>query len=132
MLGEIVVFGEYEYGGLFLRMPFRRESGGSALDSEGQSESGRTARWVAVTMPLPDTGREAQVAMLDHPDNPGSPVAWRIDNELGIGPSPSVAGAWTLADGQQTVFRYRIVVFAEPVAGTAVDAEWNTYQEVCR
>jgi Family of unknown function (DUF6807) len=122
-----LTFGEYEYGGLFLRMPYRHETGGSAVDSEGQSESAKRARWVAVTMPLPDTGREAQAALLDHRDNPDSPVVWRIDNELGIGPSPSAAGAWTLAEGATRTYRYRLAVFASPVGADVVEDAWQRY-----
>lgn len=116
-----VTFGEYSYGGLFLRMPYRAETGGSAFDSEGQSGDGQRARWVAVVMPLPDTGREVLAALLDHPGNPGSPVPWRIDNELGICPSPSIAGSWTLSAGVPVTFRYRLAVFASPVTADVVE-----------
>ena len=125
--GHEVTFGEYGYGGLFLRMPFRAESGGSAMTSEGRSDDGVRARWAAVTMPLPDTGREVQAAMFDHPENPGSPVPWRIDNELGICPSPSIAGAWTLSAGIPVTFRYRLAVFAPPVTAGVVDDAWQRF-----
>jgi len=124
-----LVFGEYEYGGLFLRMPYRSETGGSAIDSEGQSGTGERARWVAVTLPLPDTGREATAVLLDHPDNPDSPVPWRIDNELGIGPSPSAAGPWELPADARRRYRYRLVVFGEPADAAAADEAWHRYAE---
>jgi len=125
--GHDVTFGEYEYGGLFLRMPFRAETGGTAFDSEGQSSDGQRARWVAVVMPLPDTGREVLAALLDHPGNPGSPVPWRIDGELGICPSPSIAGPWTLAAGVPAVFRYRLAVFSSSVPAAVVEDTWQRF-----
>jgi hypothetical protein len=124
-----LVFGEYEYGGLFLRMPYRRDVGGSAIDSEGQSASGERARWVAVTLPLPDTGREVTAALLEHPDNPDFPVLWRIDNELGIGPSPSAAGPWELPADTRRRYRYRLVVFGEAVDAAAAEDAWHRFAE---
>jgi hypothetical protein len=125
-----ITFGQYEYGGLFLRVPYRADVGGVAVDSEGQSASGRRARWVTVALALPETGRVAHVAILDHPDNPGSPVSWRIDNELGIGPSPSAEGAWTLAEGASVVFRYRVSVSGSPVPATKqTDRQWFEFVE---
>lgn len=124
-----LVFGEYPYGGLFLRMPYRAEAGGSAVDSEGRTGDGERARWVAVTMPLPETGREASAVVLDHPGNPDSPVPWRIDNELGVGPSPSIAGAWSLAAGADRRYRYRLVVLGERVDPAIADEAWHRYAE---
>jgi hypothetical protein len=83
-------------------------------------------------MPLPDTGREVLAALLDHPDNPSAPVPWRIDNELGVGPSPSAAGAWTLAEDGTTTFRYRLAVFDGPVSSGVIDDEWHRFTEEVR
>src|SRR4029453_2351411 len=47
-----LTFGQYAYGGLFLRMPYRAERGGTALNSQGQQNGAaeaQHARWVAVT-----------------------------------------------------------------------------------
>lgn len=71
--GVDLAFGQYAYGGLFLRMPFRRERGAQALTSEGltdQAGEGKAARWVALAMPI--DGRDgldssAGIAILDHP-----------------------------------------------------------------
>jgi Methane oxygenase PmoA len=124
-----LVFGKYDYGGPFLRMPYRHNLGGKAFDSAGQRESGRRARWVAVQLPLPDTGRQAQAVLLDHASNPGSPVVWRIDNELGIGPAPSAEAAWGLPEDGERAFRYRLVVFGEPADAQVVDDAWQRYCE---
>src|SRR5918997_1728723 len=71
-----VAFGQYAYGGLFLRMPYRAGQGGAARSSEGgdaRAADGARARWMAVAMPIdgrPAVRPEAGVAVLSHPPNP--------------------------------------------------------------
>lgn len=123
-------FGQYAYGGLFLRMPYREAIGGSALSSEGlgfpQAE-GQLARWVALSMPLPGRQGEAGVAMLDHPGNPGHPVPWRVDHQLGIAPSRCIAGAWSLREGEASTSRYRLYLFCGPIVPEVVEAQWRAF-----
>lgn len=120
-------FGQYDYGGLFLRMPFRSETGGTAIDSEGGHGPAARARWVAVRMPLPESGRTATVALFDHPANLEHPVPWRIDNQLGVSPSPCIAGPWSLAEGQSRTFEYGVLVGGPEVTDELIDARWSDY-----
>lgn len=111
-----VQFGRHAYGGLFLRMPWRAETGGDVLTSEGAATiadaAGRAARWVALAMPLPDrTTGPAGGAILDHPSNPVYPSPWRVDGNLGIAPSRCIAGAWRLSKGMATTSRYRVLLY---------------------
>lgn len=131
-----ITFGECAYGGIFLRMPYREEHGGTVLTSHGQNASqaaGQRARWVAVSMPIagrPDRdveSRIAGIAILDHPSNPEHPVPWRIDGQLGISPSRCIAGAWCLSTGESATERYRLVAFGGPIDPAYVDACWRTY-----
>jgi hypothetical protein len=122
-----LTFGRYDYGGLFVRMPFRTEIGGLAYNSEGLTNSeaeGQRATWVATQMPIPGLDEEVTVVITDHPDNREHPVPWRVDNELGVVPSVSIAGAWHLSAGDDEVFRHRVVVYPTPVESTVVDATW--------
>lgn len=123
-------FGQYAYGGLFLRMPYREDSGGTVLSSEGlgfpQAE-GQAARWVALSMPLPGRLGEAGVAMLDHPANPGHPVPWRVDHQLGVAPSPCIAGARTLREGETSTSRYRLLLFCGGIVPEVVEAQWRAF-----
>lgn len=105
-----VTFGEYEYGGLFLRMPFRDELGGEVQTSEGEVRDGIRAEWVSVTMPLGSPDTLGTVAILSSPSNPVRPMPWRIDGQLGIGPARCAAGAWQLAPQSTATERYRILV----------------------
>ncbi len=107
-------FGSSSYGGLFLRMPWRRETGGAVLSSEGagsQAEAeGRRARWMALSMPLPKCAAGcAGLAMLDHPGNAEHPSTWRVDDNMGIAPSRSIAGAWHLDQAETVSSRYRLL-----------------------
>jgi len=104
-------FGQYAYGGLFLRMPFRGK--GTAVNSEGQENraaEARRARWVAVSMPIAGRSDEAMIAIPDHAANPCYPNPWRVDGQLGIAPSRCIAGEWRLDKGERCVNRYRIVI----------------------
>ena len=94
-------FGQYDYGGLFLRMPYCNERGGKVLTSEGLTfpeAEGQRARWVAVWMPIEGEENGGGIAILDHEQNPEHPVPWRVDGQLGISPSRCIVSAWNLAE----------------------------------
>lgn len=125
-------FGQYAYGGLFLRMPWRRETHGDVLTSEGaatvETAEGQRARWVAIAMPIP--GRDcgpAGFAFLDHPSNLEFPNPWRVDGGLGIVPSRSIAGPWRLAADETATNRYRLIAFTGGIDRGMVEAEWRQF-----
>jgi hypothetical protein len=127
-------FGKYAYGGLFLRMPWRRETGGDVLNSEGsnshQTAEAQRARWVALSMPVP--GRETGlvgVAFFDHPSNPEHPNPWRVDGNLGITPSRCIAGEWRLPAGAHSVNRYRLYIYTGAIDSDAIEAEWRRFAQ---
>ncbi len=121
-------FGQYSYGGLFLRMPWRAETGGDILTSEGatshQSAEAQRAPWVALSMPVPGrVSGPVGVAFFDHPNNPEYPNPWRVDSNLGITPSRCIAGEWHLPKGAETLNRYRLFIFQGPIDPAVVEAE---------
>lgn len=121
-------FGKYPYGGLFLRMPYRRETGGIALNSEGQIDGqaeGQRARWVAVTMPIEGRDTPMTVAILDSPQNPEHPTPWRVDGDLGIAPSRCIAGEWSLAKLESAWFAYNIVIQAGEPDRDLIEKTWE-------
>jgi hypothetical protein len=106
--------GKYDYGGLFIRMPWKPGIRGDAINSEGQSKKdaeGQRARWVDVGMEIEGRSGLAHIAMLDHRSNPDHPVPWRVDANLGIVPSRSRLGDWKIARGETARARYRMVVY---------------------
>ncbi|MCZ7646567.1 MAG: PmoA family protein [Planctomycetota bacterium] len=132
-----VAFGKHPYGGLFLRMPYRKERGGEALDSEGRLNAAaeqQRSKWVAVSLPI--EGRDARgqergdwcgVALLDHPANAEHPAPWRVDGQLGIAPSRCIAGEWKLPAGREAAARYRVLVFAGPAEPARIAREWDAF-----
>jgi hypothetical protein len=123
-------FGQYEYGGLFLRMPYRQEFGGQAINSEGQINNeaeGKRARWVACSMPIEGRTDQAGLAYMDHPNNPEHPVPWRVNYQLGISPSRCIAGKWQLAKGEVQTSQYRILVFCGSTNPIDVNVSWQDF-----
>ncbi len=125
-----LTFGKHSYGGLFLRMPYHPERGGTALNSAGQlngAAEAQRAKWVAVHMPIEGrsaAGREAGIAIFDHPANAEHPVPWRVDGQLGIAPSRCIAGAWTIRAGEKAVYKHRAYVFCGTASAPVLDANW--------
>jgi hypothetical protein len=127
-------FGQYSYGGLFLRMPWRPETGGDVLTSEEATSSrtaeGNRARWVALSMPLPGRAAgPASIAFFDHPSNPEHPNPWRVDDGLGIVPSRCIAGEWHFAAGAETANRYRLLIRAGAMDPEEIEAEWARFAQ---
>ncbi len=133
--GKAVVgltFGKYDYGGLFLRMPWRAKTGGKAVNSEGRANDkaeGQRARWVDVGVPVEGRAKDdwGHVAILDHKGNKGHPALWRVDGQLGVGPAPSRAGEWKLARGETVRLRYRLVIYTGALAPKRIEAEWKQF-----
>ncbi len=129
-----LVFGQYAYGGLYLRSPFRPDSGAQVVNSEGALNlevDGKRARWAAVEQPVP--GREqcrqpiCTVAILDHPINPEHPVPWRTDRHVGLAPSRCITGAWSLGRGESTLSRYRLLIHCGKLDPERIETEWLAF-----
>ena len=109
-----VTLDQFYVGGLFLRMPWREGVEGDVVNAAGQRNGdaeGRRAMWTDVGIAVDGVEEMAHVALFDHPDNEGFPVAWRVDNELGVGPSRQILGPWSLRTGERTRARYRLVIY---------------------
>ena len=132
-----VHFGQYPYGGMFLRMPLHDQAAPCLLSSDGatscEAAEGQRARWLAVAVALqerislPAERRHVCIALLDHPSNPEHPVPWRADNKFGIGPSRCVAGPWHLRAGASAVFRHRILVTIGRPDSTIIEASYEAF-----
>jgi hypothetical protein len=122
--------GKYDYGGLFIRMPWRKEIRSDAINSEGQSKKaaeGQRARWVDVGMEIEGRSDWAHVAMLDHRGNPDHPVPWRVDANLGIVPSRTRLGDWKIAKGETARARYRLVVYTGELNRDLIERYWKAW-----
>jgi hypothetical protein len=109
-----ITFGKFYVGGLFLRMPWFKGIAGEVINANGQKNQeaeGQKAIWTDIGMAIKNRNDWGHFAIFDHPQNNSFPVAWRVDNELGVGPSRQITGDWTLRKGETEVVRYRLVVY---------------------
>ena len=98
-----VTIGKYDYGGLFLRMPWRKGIAGEVVNAARQRDEraeGQRAMWIDVGMQVEGRSDLAHVAIFDYPDNGGYPQTWRVDGQLGVGSARTRTGDWTIAKGQ--------------------------------
>lgn len=110
-----ITFGQYYVGGLFLRMPWTKATLGQVVNSTGQRGSkeaeAQRAIWADVGVSIEGRENAGHIAILDNPSNSNFPSAWRVDTQLGIGPSKQITGDWKLDKGKIEVFRYRMVIY---------------------
>lgn len=125
-----VTIAEYAYGGLFVRMPWRKGIEGAAVNGSRQRNeraNGQRAVWVDTGMKVEGRDDLAHIAIFDHPLNNGYPLPWRVDGQLGFGPSRATAGEWKIAQGKQAAFRHQLFVYTGPFNDVTVDAAWRAY-----
>ena len=125
-----VTMGKFYVGGLFVRMPWRKDTEGDVINAEGlrngQAE-GQRSLWTDIGIKVPGREDFAHIAILDHPDNAAFPVPWRVDNELGVGPSRQILGDWTIRKGETEVSRYRLVIYTGNRDQSFLRGEWKRF-----
>ena len=118
-------------GGLFMRMPWFKGISGSAINSVGEKGAaeaeGHRAVWVDVGMEISGIEEWGHIAVLDHPDNVAFPTPWRVDSQLGVGPSRQILGDWQLGKGETTIERYRLVVYTGEPDDSKISEFWKDY-----
>ncbi len=109
-----ITIGEYDYGGLFLRMPWRPGINGKVVNSARHANSraeGQRAIWLDVGMQVEGRDDLAHIAIFDHSENPGFPQPWRVDGQLGVGPVRARLGDWKIDKGESAVIKHRFMVY---------------------
>ena len=125
-----VTIGKYDYGGLFLRMPWRKGIKGRVVNSARQSDAraeGQRAVWVDVGMQVAGRDDLAHIAIFDHPTNPGFPQPWRVDSQLGVGPVRARLGDWRLSRGEQALIRHQLVIYTGTMDDVELTRRWSEY-----
>ena len=128
-----VTIGQYDYGGLFLRMPWREGIAGEVVNAARQRNAraeGQPAMWVDVGMQVAGRDDLAHVAIFDHPDNGGYPQPWRVDGQLGVGAARSRAGDWSIPAGETEVIRHRLIAYTGVLDDVAMTNEWMAWSGV--
>ena len=121
---------KFYVGGLFLRMPWREGVEGEVINADGKKNGeaeGQRARWNDIGIHIDGRKDKAHIAILDHPKNADSPVAWRVDNELGIGPSRQILGDWSIQKGKSEIIRYRLIVYTGDFKSDDINHLWKKY-----
>ena len=125
-----VTIGEYDYGGLFLRMPWKEGIAGEVINAARQRNEkaeGQRAMWVDVGMQVEGRDDLAHIAIFDHMDNERFPQPWRVDGQLGIGPAIARLGDWKIANGKTETLQYRLVVYGGTLNDVEMLKSWETY-----
>ncbi len=133
--GEALVdltIGEYDYGGLFLRMPWKDGIKGEVINAarqKNQAAEGQRAMWVDVGMQV--EGREdlAHITIFDHTQNAGFPQPWRVDGQLGIGPVRARLGDWEIKKGESEIIKHQIRVHTGELDDVKLTEQWTAYVE---
>ena len=127
---ENISVGKFYVGGLFLRMPWRKDTGGTVVNSNGQRNSDaelQRANWNDVGVPIDGRSDEGHIAIFEHPSNTGFPNPWRVDNELGVGPSRQISGDWNISKGESETIRYRLIVYTGDFNHETIARLWKEY-----
>lgn len=125
-----VTMKKFYVGGLFLRMPWKKGLRAEVVNAAGQKNGeaeGQRAPWTDVAVQVDGRSDMAHIAILDHPDNDGFPIPWRVDNEFGVGPSRQIMGDWAIPAGKSEVVRYRLIVYTGPLDETFIRNKWKEY-----
>lgn len=127
-----VTISKYDYGGLFLRMPWKQGIEGevkNSLRQVNQRAEGQRSTWVNVGMQI--EGRDpddwGNIAIFDHPENEGYPTPWRVDNQLGVGPSRAILGDWKIPAGEIRTFKHQLVVYTGLLNDIHMHEDWKAY-----
>jgi len=125
-----VTINAFEYGGMFLRMPWRRDINGEAVNSEGQRNQeaeGQKASWVDVGMDIEGRDDWGHIAIMDHPANVNHPTPWRVDGQLGVGPCRALEGDWHIEKGETAIFRHQLVAYTGKLESSEMSELWKRY-----
>jgi putative membrane-bound dehydrogenase-like protein len=130
-----VTIGKYDYGGLFLRMPWREGINGEVVNSIRRKDAnaeGSRAVWTDVGMQLDGRDDLAHIAIFDHPSNAGFPQPWRVDKQLGVGPVRARLGDWTISAGETETIKHRLHIYSGELNDLTVTNAWSDFSEDAR
>ena len=103
---------------------------GSIVNSEGiegKDAWGKRATWVDVGMEIEGRDDLGHIAIFDHSSNNGFPQTWRVDGQLGVGPSRAVMGDWKIKQGQPETIRHRLVAYTGDLNDLELTELWRSY-----
>ncbi len=127
---EDITINEFSYGGMFLRMPWKDDIPGEAVNAarqRNQMAEGQRAMWMDVGMEINNRDDWGHIAIFDHPQNTGFPTSWRVDNQLGIGPTRAIAGDWHIKKGFTEIIKHQLVAYTGELNDLEMRKLWDEY-----
>lgn len=125
-----LTFGRYDYGGLFVRMPWKPGMPGQVVNAARQvneKAEGQPAMWVDVGLKQEGVKEFDHIAIFDHPQNRGYPQVWRVDNQMGIGTAKARRGEWKLPKGASELTRHQLVVYNGELNDMELNNDWSVF-----
>jgi putative membrane-bound dehydrogenase-like protein len=125
-----ITVNKFDYGGLFLRMPWKDGIKGEVINAARQKNEkaeGQRAMWVDVGMEIDGLDQWGHIAIFDHTGNKDYPQPWRVDGQLGIGPVPVRLGDWEIKKGETKIFQHQIVAYTGELDDTILNDLWGDY-----
>ncbi len=125
-----VTIGQYDYGSLFLRMPWKEGIDGEIVNAARQKNEqaeGQPAMWINVGMTVEGREDRANVAIFDHPENRGYPNKWRVDGQLGLGPAFTRDGDWVIEEGKTETIKLRLLVYTGEANDLKITESWGKF-----
>ncbi len=125
-----ITIGKYDYGGLFIRMPWKEGVEGEVVNSVRQKNvqaEGRKATWADVGMAIDGRDDWAHIAVFDHPDNKGYPQHWRVDEQLGLGPAPAREQDIHIKKGASETIRHQLLVYTGELDDVEISNQWAVF-----
>ena len=125
-----ITVNEFDYGGLFLRMPWKKGVKGEVKNAalqRNEKANEQRAMWVDAGMEIKGLDGWGHIAILDHTGNQGYPQSWRVDQQMGIGPALTKLGDWQIEKGEIKVFQYEIIAYAGDLDDTKMNDLWGEY-----
>ena len=125
-----VTIGKYDYGGMFLRMPWKPGIEGEVFNAARQRNAraeGQRSMWVDVGMKVAGRDDLAHIAIFDHTKNKGFPQPWRVDGQLGVGPVRARMGDWHIKQGESETIRHQLRVYTGKLNDVDLTEKWKKY-----
>ena len=127
-----VTIAKYKYGGLFLRMPWRKGMPGEIINAarqRGPKAEGRRAMWLDVGLQVHGRDDLAHIAIFDHSQNAGFPQPWRVDKQFGVGPVRARLGDWKIEAGETETIKHRLIVYTGDLNDVELTRQWGRFSE---
>ena len=127
-----ITIGESDYGGMFLRMPWREGINAQAVNGARQvneDAEGKRSVWLDLGMQVAGRDDLAHIVIFDHSENPGYPQPWRVDGEFGVGPVRARLGDWTIAAGETANIQHQLWIYTGELNDITVTNAWSSYAQ---